>query len=67
MKKTKRKYKVASSIMISAILAAFVWIGIAQSMAMVINSNFKSIKSSKTALQAQQYADITIDRLKNID
>lgn len=53
--------------MVSAILAIFVWIGIAQSMAIIANSGFKSIKSGRTAIQAQQYADISIDRLKNIN
>ena len=62
----KRKTKTTGSIMVSAVLAIFVWIGIAQSMAMIVNSNFKSIKSGKTALQAQQYADISINRLKCI-
>lgn len=65
--KLKINYKTTASIMVSAILAVIVWIGIAQSMAMVANSSFKSIKSGRTALQAQQYADISIDRLKNIN
>ena len=65
--KLKINYKTTASIMVSAILAVIVWIGIAQSMAMVANSSFKSIKSGRTALQAQQYADISIDRLKNVN
>ena len=64
--KILHKRKTTGSIMVSAVLAVFVWIGIAQSMAMIVNSNFKSIKSGKTALQAQQYADISINRLKCI-
>ena len=66
-RKDKCKAKTAGSIMVSAILAIFVWIGIAQSMAIIANSGFKSIKSGRTAIQAQQYADISIDRLKNIN
>lgn len=66
-RKDKYKAKTAGSIMVSAILAIFVWIGIAQSMAIIANSGFKSIKSGRTAIQAQQYADISIDRLKNIN
>ena len=66
-RKDKCKAKTTGSIMVSAILAIFVWIGIAQSMAIIANSGFKSIKSGRTAIQAQQYADISIDRLKNIN
>ena len=48
-------------------VAAIVWIMIAQSMFITFSGQFKMISSSRTALQAQQYAEIALDKLKNIN
>lgn len=64
--KTKTKYKARGSILVLAILTTVIWILIAQSFFILYSSNFNMIKSSRVALQAQQYAEITVDTLKNI-
>lgn len=65
--KRKNCYKCKGSILIITALAAIVWIFIAQSLFIVGAGGFGMIKSSRIALQAQQYAEIAVDKLKNID
>ena len=62
-----KKYKRSGSILASVMVAAIVWIMIAQSMFITFSGQFKMISSSRTALQAQQYAEIALDKLKNIN
>ena len=62
-----KKYKRNGSILASVMVAAIVWIMIAQSMFITFSGQFKMISSSRTALQAQQYAEIALDKLKNIN
>lgn len=59
-------YKSRGSILVITALAAIVWIFIAQSLFIVGAGGFGMIKSSRVALQAQQYAEIEVDRLKNV-
>lgn len=63
----KKKYKKSGSILLTTIIAAIIWVFIAQCMFITSTSGFSMLKSSREALQAQQYAEITIDKLKNID
>lgn len=63
----KKKYKKAGSILLTTIIAAIIWVFIAQCMFITSTSGFSMLKSSREALQAQQYAEITIDKLKNVD
>ena len=65
--KRKNCCKCKGSILIITALAAVVWIFIAQSLFIVGAGGFGMIKSSRIALQAQQYAEIAVDKLKNID
>lgn len=60
-------YKKRGSILATAMVAVICWIFIAQSFFITTSSQFKTIKSSRVALQAQQYAEISIDRLKACD
>ena len=62
-----KKYKRSGSILAAVMVAAIVWIMIAQSMFITFSGQFKMISSSRTALQAQQYAEIALDKLKNIN
>ena len=64
--KRNSRYKSRGSILVITALAAIVWIFIAQSLFIVTTSGFGMLKSSRIALQAQQYAEISVDRLKNI-
>lgn len=61
------KYQRKGSILASVMVAVIVWIMIAQSMFITFSGQFKMITSSRTALQAQQYAEISLDKLKNIN
>ena len=64
--KRNNRYKSRGSILVITALAAIVWIFIAQSLFIVGAGGFGMIKSSRVALQAQQYAEIEVDRLKNV-
>lgn len=64
--KRNSRYKSRGSILVITALAAIVWIFIAQSLFIVGAGGFGMIKSSRVALQAQQYAEIEVDRLKNV-
>lgn len=64
--KRNSRYKSSGSILVITALAAVVWIFIAQSLFIVGAGGFGMIKSSRVALQAQQYAEIEVDRLKNV-
>ena len=64
--KRNSRYKSRGSILVITALAAIVWIFIAQSLFIVGTGGFGMIKSSRVALQAQQYAEIEVDRLKNV-
>lgn len=64
--KRNSRHKSRGSILVITALAAIVWIFIAQSLFIVTTSGFGMLKSSRIALQAQQYAEISVDRLKNI-
>lgn len=64
--KRNNRYKSRGSILVITALAAIVWIFIAQSLFIVGAGGFGMLKSSRVALQAQQYAEIEVDRLKNI-
>ena len=66
MDKREKKYKSRGSVLVITALAAIVWIFIAQSLFIVTTSGFGMLKSSRVALQAQQYAEIEVDRLKNV-
>ncbi len=66
-KDKKSRFKKPGSILATTLVAAIVWIMIAQAMFVVSSGQFKMIKSSRVALQAQQYAEITVDTLKNIN
>ena len=64
--KRNSRYKSRGSILVITALAAVVWIFIAQSLFIVGAGGFGMIKSSRVALQAQQYAEIEVDRLRNV-
>ena len=64
--KQGKRYKRPGSILMTSIVAVIVWIFIAQCMFVTSAGGFEMIKSSRTALQSQQYAQITIDRLKRL-
>ena len=64
--KQRKRYKRPGSILMTSIVAVIVWIFIAQCMFVTSAGGFEMIKSSRTALQSQQYAQITIDRLKRL-
>lgn len=64
--KRNSRYKSRGSILVITALAAVVWIFIAQSLFIVGAGGFGMIKSSRVALQAQQYAEIEVDRLNNV-
>lgn len=65
-KEQRKRYKRPGSILMTSIVAVIVWIFIAQCMFVTSAGGFEMIKSSRTALQSQQYAQITIDRLKRL-
>ena len=64
--KRNSRYKSRGSILVITALAAVVWIFIAQSLFIVGAGGFGMIKSSRVALQAQQYAEIEVDRIRNV-
>lgn len=49
---------------LSVLAAAIVYVMIASSFFIITNGNFSALRASKTAMQAQQYADIDANTLK---
>ena len=63
---SEKKFKRRGSIILPTILAAIIWVFIAQGLFITSTSGFAMLRSSREAMQAQQYAEIAIDKLKNI-
>lgn len=65
MKKIKNKRK--GSILLVASIAIIVWVFIAQALFITSAGGMEMIKATRVAYQAEQYAQIAVDRLKKID